>query len=79
MVLLFLNMGEGEIALILMVIVLFFGSKSIPTLAKSLGKGLRELKDATQNIQKEIENSVKDVKKEIDIKEEINKNLKGEK
>ena len=72
-------MGEGEIALILMVIVLFFGSKSIPTLAKSLGKGLRELKDATQNIQKEIENSVKDVKKEIDIKEEINKNLKGEK
>ena len=71
-------MGEGEIALILMVIVLFFGSKSIPTLARSLGKGLRELKDATQNIQKEIEDSVKDVKKEIDIKEEINKNLKGE-
>ena len=61
---LFLNMGEGEITLIVLVIILFFGSKSIPTLARGLGKGLREFKDATQGIQREIENSAKEVTNE---------------
>ncbi len=64
MVLLFLNMGEGEITLIVLVIILFFGSKSIPTLARGLGKGIREFKDATQGIQREIENSAKGLTQE---------------
>jgi len=64
MVLLFLNMGEGEITLIVLVIILFFGSKSIPTLARGLGKGIREFKDATQGIQREIENSAREATQE---------------
>lgn len=64
MVVLFLNMGEGEITLIVLVIILFFGSKSIPTLARGLGKGIREFKDATQGIQREIENSAREVTQE---------------
>jgi sec-independent protein translocase protein TatA len=39
--LLFLNLGGGEVVLILMVVLLFFGAKNIPNLAKGLGKGLR--------------------------------------
>ena len=60
MVLLFLNMGEGEITLIVLVIILFFGSKSIPTLARGLGKGIREFKDAKDNVKKEIEDHMHD-------------------
>ena len=75
--LLFLNMGEGEMLVIVLVILLFFGSKSIPGIAKSLGKGLRDLKDATQEIQREIENSANSVTKVVDdhvksIEKEVN-------
>lgn len=54
---------------------MFFGSKSIPTLARGLGKGLREFKDATQGIQREIENSATSIKKEMDVTEEVKKHL----
>ncbi len=75
MILLFLNMGGSEIFLVVLVILLFFGSKSIPTLARGLGKGLREFKDATQGIQREIENSATSIKKELDVTEEVKKHL----
>ena len=42
------NFGTTEILLILFVIILLFGAKRIPDLAKGLGKGIREFKDATK-------------------------------
>ncbi|MBP6335223.1 MAG: twin-arginine translocase TatA/TatE family subunit [Bacteroidia bacterium] len=54
MTILFLNLGGGEIFLILMVVLLFFGSKRIPELAKGLGKGMREFKDAMGGIENEV-------------------------
>lgn len=68
-VLLFLNLGGGEIFLIVFVVLLFFGSKRIPELARGLGKGIREFKDATSGIQREIQqsaNSLTEETKEID-------------
>lgn len=59
--LLFLNLGGGEIIIVLLVILLFFGSKKIPELARGLGRGMREFKDATSGVQREIEQSMKDV------------------
>ena len=44
---LFLNLGGGEVIIILFVILLLFGGKGIPSIAKTLGKGIREFKDAT--------------------------------
>lgn len=44
--------------LIMLVILLFFGSKNIPQLARGLGKGIREFKDATSGIQREIEKTM---------------------
>ena len=59
MTLLFLgDIGGGEVLLIMMVILLFFGSKNIPQLARGLGKGIREFKDATSGIQREIEKTM---------------------
>jgi len=51
---LFLNMGGGEVFVILLVVLLFFGSKRIPALAKGLGKGMREFKDAMSGIEREV-------------------------
>ncbi len=56
-VLLFLNLGGGEIFVILLVVLLFFGSKRIPELAKGLGKGMREFKDAMNGIENEVRNA----------------------
>jgi len=55
--LLFLNLGGGEIFVILLVVLLFFGSKRIPELAKGLGKGMREFKDAMSGIEKEVKDA----------------------
>ena len=60
MTLLFLNLGGGEIFIILLVVLLFFGSKRIPELAKGLGKGMREFKDAMSGIESEVRNAAND-------------------
>jgi sec-independent protein translocase protein TatA len=57
------SLGAGEITLILMIVLIFFGAKKIPELARGLGKGIREFKDATKEIKNEIEEGVKDEKK----------------
>ncbi len=51
---LFLNLGGGEVFFILVVVLLFFGSSRIPELARGLGKGMREFKDAMGGIEREV-------------------------
>ena len=55
--LLFLNLGGGEVFIVVLVIIMFFGSDKLPGIAKGLGKGLRELNDAKAQIQNEISKS----------------------
>jgi sec-independent protein translocase protein TatA len=62
------NLGGPEIFLIVLFILIFFGAKKIPELARGLGKGIREFKDATREIKDEIEdgaNSVNDNHRKI--------------
>ena len=54
------GLGGTEVVLILFAILLLFGAKRIPELAKGLGRGIREFKDATKEIKNDIESSVKD-------------------
>lgn len=54
------GLGGTEVMLILLAVILLFGAKKIPELAKGLGKGIREFKDATKEIKNDIENSTKD-------------------
>jgi sec-independent protein translocase protein TatA len=56
------NLGGPEIFLIVLFVLIFFGAKKIPELARGLGKGIREFKDATKEIKDEIEEGVKDDK-----------------
>ena len=62
------NIGGSEIFFILFIILLFFGSKKIPELARGLGKGLREMKDAASGIEREITKEVKDIKEDTSAK-----------
>ena len=57
------NMGGGSIVLIVLVVLLLFGAKRIPELARGLGRGIREFKDATKDIQNDLEEGLKDDKK----------------
>lgn len=60
-ILLFLgDIGGGEIMVIMLAVLLMFGAEKIPGLARSLGKGIREFKDATDGIKNEIERSIND-------------------
>jgi sec-independent protein translocase protein TatA len=54
------GLGTSEVLVILVVILIFFGAKRIPELARGLGKGIREFKDATKEIKNDIENAAKD-------------------
>jgi sec-independent protein translocase protein TatA len=59
----FQNIGGGSFILIILVILLLFGAKRIPELARGLGRGIREFKDATKDIQNDLEEGMKDKKK----------------
>ena len=63
-ILLFIGgLGGTEVFLILVVILLLFGAKRIPELAKGLGRGIREFKDATNEMKNDIEGSNREEKK----------------
>ena len=51
------DLGGSQILLILAVILIFFGAKKIPDLAKGLGQGIKEFKKATREVTDEIQNS----------------------
>lgn len=48
------NIGTGEILLIALVVLLFWGGKRIPELMKGLGKGVKSFKDGMHEIEKDI-------------------------
>jgi sec-independent protein translocase protein TatA len=53
-------LGGWEIVLILAVVLLLFGSKKLPELAKGLGSGIKEFKKATREVTDEIHNASED-------------------
>ena len=78
----FLFISGAEIGFIIFIMVMVFGADKIPDIARGLGKGMRTLKDATNDIKNEITKSadkngidtsiVTDVKKELDrVKDDI--------
>lgn len=57
------NLGAGEIILILLVILILFGAKKIPELARGIGKGMSEFKKGLKDVEDEIKNSENETKK----------------
>lgn len=72
-----LFISGAEIFFIMFIVVMVFGADKIPGIAKGLGKGMRQLKDATEDIKQEIQKSADkqgiDTSFADDIKNEIKK------
>jgi sec-independent protein translocase protein TatA len=56
------GLGTTEMVLILVVVLFFFGAKKLPELARGLGKGIREFKDATKEVKENIEKATSEDK-----------------
>lgn len=79
MEILFLGLSPGEIMIILVAIVILFGAKKLPEIARGLGKGMQEFRKAADDIKKEINDSTSDIMKDIkDANDDINNTLEDE-
>lgn len=67
-VFLFLNIGTGELMLIFFVALLLFGGDKLPGLAKSLGRGIRDFKDASEDVKREINKQINTFDDDKEIK-----------
>jgi sec-independent protein translocase protein TatA len=60
------SIGTMEVILIMLVILMFFGSKSIPDISRTIGRTMRDVRDATQGIKDEINKSTQEMRSEFD-------------
>jgi sec-independent protein translocase protein TatA len=67
MILFLSDVAGSEILLILVFILIFFGSKSIPGIARTFGRTIRQIKDASQELQDEIKKSGVDIKNDLNL------------
>ena len=56
-----MGISGWEIIIILVIVLLLFGGKKLPELARGLGLGLREFKNASRDLKKEVEDAADDV------------------
>jgi sec-independent protein translocase protein TatA len=61
------NLGSGELLLIFLVILIFFGPKKIPELAGSLGKGLRKFREAKDGLEGQIKTAMKEPMEALEV------------
>lgn len=54
------NLGGGEIILVLALVLILFGAKKLPELAKGLGQGIKEFKKATREVTDEINSAMEE-------------------
>ncbi len=70
-VLCFFEFSAPEIMLILFVTLLLFGGDKLPGLAKGLGKGIREFKDASEGVKREINNQINEYDKKKETAKKV--------
>ncbi len=62
------DIGTGEVILILVFVLMFFGAKSIPGLARTFGRTIRQVKEASSEIQNEIRKSGSEMRNDLNLK-----------
>jgi sec-independent protein translocase protein TatA len=71
----FLFISGAEIGFILFIILLVFGADKVPEIARGLGKGMRQIKDATNDIKSEITKSAEKHGMDIDITKDVREQI----
>jgi sec-independent protein translocase protein TatA len=67
-IILFLNdIGTSEVIFIMVVVLMLFGAKGIPSVAKNLGRGMREIKTASDEIKRDIQQSAAEMKRDLNM------------
>jgi sec-independent protein translocase protein TatA len=61
------DVAGSEVIVIVLVVLLFFGSKSVPGIAKSLGQALYQIRNASNDLQQEIRKSGEEMKKDLNL------------
>ena len=74
----FLFISGPEIMVIMLIVVMVFGADKIPEIARGLGKGMRQVKDATNDIKKEIKDSSEKHAIDTDITKDATKGISEE-
>lgn len=72
----FLFISGAEIFVVLVIVLMLFGADKIPEIARGLGKGMRQLKDATNDIKREITDTVEKQGIDTEFVNDINKEVK---
>ncbi|MDA0325578.1 MAG: twin-arginine translocase TatA/TatE family subunit [Bacteroidetes bacterium] len=67
-----LFISSTEIVFILFIVIMVFGADKIPDLAKGMGKGMRTLKNATNDIKGEIQRSAEKQGLDANLTKEVN-------
>jgi sec-independent protein translocase protein TatA len=60
------DISGGELMIVLLFVLLFFGSKGIPDMARTLGRGMRQMRDASNEVQREIHRNAHDVRRTVE-------------
>jgi len=64
-ILLFNDVGGSEVVLIFLIVLIFFGPKSIPGIAKTIGRAIYTIRNASDDLKEEIKKAGVDVKKDL--------------
>lgn len=65
-VVLIFDISGGELLLILIVVLLLFGAKGIPDIARTMGRAMRQMRDASDSVQREINRSAHEMRRGLD-------------
>lgn len=71
----FLFISGPEIIIVMLIVVMLFGADKIPEIARGLGKGMRQLRDATNEVKREINKTAKKNDIDIDILKDVKKEI----
>lgn len=71
----YLFIGGPEIFIVLLIVVMVFGADKIPEIARGLAKGMAQVKNATEDIKKEITTSAKEAEIDLDVTKDIKETI----
>jgi TatA/E family protein of Tat protein translocase len=75
-ILLFFDISGGELMVILIVAFLVFGPKKIPEIARKIGKGMNEIRRASDEIKREINKEARKLENEVNVENSVLKDIK---
>ncbi len=71
----FLFISGAEIGFILFIVLMVFGADKVPEIARGLGKGIKQIKNATNDIKSEISKGAKERGIDVDITQDVQKEI----